>query len=235
MYNLVRPLDFKIKGEYILDLKENYFNIKEAVFYLDKKTGSMSDEQYSYWLQETNTNKKFGEVYFNIENDLKQPEFCFLKEIKEQLSKGITIVTDYLLDANGSSSKEPRNVIDDIDNYHLAILLFDLRLSSWGLRGDPYLFEDLKTFFTNNTIPNNCEEFERVLYQECERLIGQRLEPNKIVFIEKYNKGGMSSGHVDISFWIKNIFPKLKEKFKELIPEYSGQTGFFVIFGEFIY
>ena len=93
--------------------------------------------------------------------------------------------------------------------------LFAQEPPQWGLRGDPYLWRDLRSHFADVPLP----ESMRVLEQEIEKafglLTGHTLSAGDDFFVARYAHGGMSSGHVCAAFWLEQALPLLKSRFTE--------------------
>ena len=96
----------------------------------------------------------------------------------------------------------------------------------WGLRGDPSLWCELRQRFIDNGVPNSIEQFDdslRFLFQE---LVGAALGTGKeIVFVDRYDTGGMSSGHVSPEWWREVAVPLLRERFLQLLPAHAAPTS----------
>jgi len=87
-------------------------------------------------------------------------------------------------------------------------LVFQNEPSRWGLRGDPYLWKEMKKLLENRTYPDTEEEFLALLEQTYEQLTGSPIKDQMFsIFIERYDHGGMSSGHVSPQFWIEIGIP----------------------------
>lgn len=91
---------------------------------------------------------------------------------------------------------------------------FDERPHQWGLRGDPYLWEELEKSLMNLFPAKSTDEFILLLESEFLRMVGVPISHNEDVYVEKFAHGGMSSGYVCLSFWRNIGFPKLKQKFE---------------------
>lgn len=84
----------------------------------------------------------------------------------------------------------------------------------WGLRGDPYLWRELKQHLLAAGLPDHADEFGRYLESKFEELVGVPLsECRESVFVDRYAHGGMSSGHVDPDWWRRTGIPLLQERF----------------------
>ncbi|OUM65261.1 hypothetical protein PIROE2DRAFT_7718 [Piromyces sp. E2] len=90
--------------------------------------------------------------------------------------------------------------------------IFEDRLHSWGLRGDPFFWEHLQKKFEKYELPMEYEELERIIMQEHRRMTGTRLTEENIGYCKKFARGGMSSGGVSGNFWIKKALPILKQR-----------------------
>ncbi|MBK8442859.1 MAG: hypothetical protein IPL35_05335 [Sphingobacteriales bacterium] len=83
----------------------------------------------------------------------------------------------------------------------------------YGLRGDIYLWKELKTVFENSKI-NNADEFEKLLYSTFESITMNKPTMGKNYGVRRYNFGGMSSGMICSDFWIERGFPLLIERYE---------------------
>ena len=93
--------------------------------------------------------------------------------------------------------------------------LFDPNPSRWGLRGDPYLWDELRSNFSAVPLPESAEVLQTLLEKEFETLTGTPLTTDqKIIVIERLAHGGMSSGGVSIPFWRETAIPLLIERYK---------------------
>lgn len=85
----------------------------------------------------------------------------------------------------------------------------------WGLRGDPFLWEELKNALGNLAYPDTEEEFNSLLEKTYEQITGRTIRDLQSVFIERFSHGGMSSGQVSPVFWIETGFPMLREQYRQ--------------------
>jgi hypothetical protein len=93
--------------------------------------------------------------------------------------------------------------------------LFQDEPSRWGLRGDPYLWKEMKSVLGDLPYPDTDEDFSVLLGQTYEQLTGASIKNLHSVFVERYSHGGMSSGHVAPQFWIETGFPMLRKRFRQ--------------------
>ena len=97
--------------------------------------------------------------------------------------------------------------------------IFEGRPNQWGLRGDPFLWNDLETHFLSFNIPYSEVDFCKEMNRVFEKLIGSSLDSKEVIHIPKYSHGGMSSGMIDPEFWVNVGIPLLTERLAELNQE----------------
>jgi hypothetical protein len=92
--------------------------------------------------------------------------------------------------------------------------LFEPIPLQWGLRGDPFLWEEMANHFGETALSKTKPEFIFAIEHAFERFTGVRLaKGNSVlgasVFVERYAHGGMSSGQVSMEFWRRSALPLL--------------------------
>ena len=87
--------------------------------------------------------------------------------------------------------------------------LFEEKPEQWGLRGDPYLWEDMKEEFASVPISVSAEAFSKMFYAAFEKLVKVPLSPGIFPYCLKYAHGGMASGKISGDFWIETALPLL--------------------------
>jgi hypothetical protein len=102
--------------------------------------------------------------------------------------------------------------------------IFDTKPSQWGLRGDHFLWEEMRRFVLTLQLPNTADEFRELLIQIFTEFTGEPPQKGKDFFVEEFDKGGMSSGYVSSDFWVEKGFPLLSQGFKDCILK-NGQTN----------
>ena len=98
------------------------------------------------------------------------------------------------------------------------LTVFHTEPSQWGLRGDPYLWREMKDLLGPHPYPETEEDFLTLLEHTYEQITGSSLENQSskyAVFIERYDHGGMSSGRVSPQFWIETGIPLLLARYRE--------------------
>lgn len=98
-------------------------------------------------------------------------------------------------------------------------MIFEQKPEGWGLRGDPYLWDELQQAF--GTIPLPCSKtcfihhFEKFFYE----LTNHSLRSESDFWVEKYDYGGMSGGGISVEFWKKNALPLLITRLQKFSKE----------------
>ena len=93
--------------------------------------------------------------------------------------------------------------------------LFKKPPAQWGLRGDPWLWNEMKTRTEQIAMPNSVESVELLLHELFLELTGSEVELGKNIFVRRYadESSGMSKGQVSCNFWINKGFPLLLEQY----------------------
>jgi hypothetical protein len=92
--------------------------------------------------------------------------------------------------------------------------LFTPRPHSWGLRGDPYLWDDLSRVFNPVPLPQNVETLRSMLEAAFLTLTARPFQTTSgPLSVERYAHGGMSSGGISPEFWQDKGFPLILERF----------------------
>jgi hypothetical protein len=95
---------------------------------------------------------------------------------------------------------------------------FAPRPETWGLRGDPHLWDALRRRFTGRPIPADESEITAVLYYAIREVIGCDIRrASEMVRVPAFVTGsGMSDGHVSTEFWVQRGVPLLATRASEL-------------------
>lgn len=93
--------------------------------------------------------------------------------------------------------------------------LFDRAPSQWGLRGDPYLWRELRAEFASTALPASAPELEIMIRSAAEAVVGRPLaESDEPVYVREFDPGhGLSAGAVAPTWWIANGIPALIDRF----------------------
>lgn len=97
--------------------------------------------------------------------------------------------------------------------YHL----FLKEPGQWGLRGDPFLWEDMKNKFKETILPDNKDDLKNIIESKFKEITEFDISTDDHIFIEAYDKGGMSSGYVDPGTWRNRLIPYLLERYDLIV------------------
>ncbi|RZK33204.1 MAG: hypothetical protein EOO61_15710 [Hymenobacter sp.] len=95
--------------------------------------------------------------------------------------------------------------------------IFHPKPDQWGLRGDPYLWQELEYVCTSLQLPGSAAEIDSLLQCLYLNLVGEALAHGRQPFVARYQGGGMSSGHLEANFWLERGFPLLKSRMLDLL------------------
>lgn len=93
--------------------------------------------------------------------------------------------------------------------------LFQQKPGQWGLRGDPFLWQEMANQFTQTPLPQTAEQLEHLLTETFQALTGQPITAEKFIPVERFPRGGMSGGMVSPEFWRETAVPLLLKRFTE--------------------
>lgn len=93
--------------------------------------------------------------------------------------------------------------------------LFEREPSSFGLRGDPYLWKALHNRFKKTPLPRSTGELARLLQKAFEEETGFVLALLDRGLCRQFAHGGMSSGQIDGFFWREVAFPLVISRFQQ--------------------
>lgn len=92
--------------------------------------------------------------------------------------------------------------------------LFDPEPQQWGLRGDPYLWQEMAAAFHGVPMPATATELARQVEQRFEKLTGQPMSATEWIRLERHAHGGMSSGGINPQFWRQTALPLLLARYE---------------------
>ena len=95
-------------------------------------------------------------------------------------------------------------------------VVFKERPLQWGMRGDPFLWDDLSKYFDTRYMPYTESQFKREFYSKFFDNCGKELGTEMMTFVPKYARGGMSSGMVSHVFWQDTALPLLIKRLGEI-------------------
>ena len=94
--------------------------------------------------------------------------------------------------------------------------IFAERPRPWGLRGDPGLWKAMQARFAKTPLPYSPEQFSQDFRDHFKELCGCRLGSEKATYVEQFDEGGMSTGHVDHEFWTERALPLLLGRLNDI-------------------
>ena len=87
--------------------------------------------------------------------------------------------------------------------------IFETEPVQWGLRGDKYLWRELKERFSRTDMPDDSEQLKRLIEREYEVATKYSISHQEHFAIERFMHGGMSSGCISPDFWVDSGIPLL--------------------------
>jgi len=87
----------------------------------------------------------------------------------------------------------------------------------WGLRGDPYLWQELAQALAEQPLPTSPVAVDSLVAGLYAQLVGEAPRPGCHTFVARYAHGGMSSGYVDADFWLDHGLPLLRQRLLALL------------------
>lgn len=98
--------------------------------------------------------------------------------------------------------------------------LFQPDPEGWGLRGDPYLWGELRRVFEAVPTPSEAAVLEKMIMGAIVALTGAAWDGEEdLVRVERYATGGMSSGMVSTEFWRQRVIPMLVSRYSAVQAE----------------
>ena len=79
--------------------------------------------------------------------------------------------------------------------------LFEPEPETWGLRGDPFLWREMKEHFGDKEIPEKEGDLAFSLFRYCSDRLKISINMSDKAYVEDFAKGGMSSGEVSCKWW----------------------------------
>ena len=87
--------------------------------------------------------------------------------------------------------------------------IFEEEPIQWGLRGDPFLWRELKERLKNIGMPETPEQLKALIEREYEASTGHPITYEKHFGVERFRSHGMSSGGISPEFWVNKGIPLL--------------------------
>ena len=94
--------------------------------------------------------------------------------------------------------------------------IFRERPEQWGLRGDPYFWDDLQTVFAFEDVSMTEEALSDKVHMFFKRKAQEELTENSTCYVEDYAHGGMSSGYLSGEWILNRCIPMLQERLRDM-------------------
>ena len=94
--------------------------------------------------------------------------------------------------------------------------LFEEEPMHWGLRGDPFLWKEMRDRFEQIPLPGTSDELIALIDKTFESLTGHSMSELNMFFVERFNQGGMSGGYISPEFWREEILPLIRALYFEM-------------------
>ena len=101
-------------------------------------------------------------------------------------------------------------------NWAVISDLFDPAPTQWGLRGDRFLWMEMRRTFCHTEIPAQPEDLANVISAAFKVLTGADLEKDATVQVKRFARGGMSGGMLSGEFWSDKFIPLIVQRAKWL-------------------
>lgn len=98
--------------------------------------------------------------------------------------------------------------------------LFEPSPTQWGLRGDLFLWLEMRQALCLVNLPKDTDQLAGVISAAFQTLTGKslvsRVGENDFL-VERFNRGGMSSGYVSSLYWLNEFIPQLQARLTWLL------------------
>jgi hypothetical protein len=84
----------------------------------------------------------------------------------------------------------------------------------WGLKGDSFLWEEMKKHFSKTAEMPSERRFLDELYHAFKMLTGRSANSAHIFYMDRYEGEHITSGMVDPRSWDRVVFPMLISRFR---------------------
>ncbi len=93
--------------------------------------------------------------------------------------------------------------------------IFEGEPRQWGLRGDAYLWEELKERFKQIEMPKTKSRLLELIQNEYLTVTEKSITQLEPFWIERFSHGGISSGGICPEFWNDKAIPLLLARHKK--------------------
>ena len=96
--------------------------------------------------------------------------------------------------------------------------LFDPEPETWGLRGDPFAWAEMRETLDDTPIPDSFEAAATLLRSAFATAVGVDIsDPQEQIAIDRFDHGGMSGGWVHLATWQERLMPLLEHRARAAI------------------
>jgi hypothetical protein len=103
---------------------------------------------------------------------------------------------------------------ESMNQYKNVADLFEEEPVQWGLRGDPYLWREMREHFSAIPIPGSITDLEKEIEKAFLLIAGKHISSSEHFFVDRFAHGGMSSGYISPEFWRDRAMPLIKKRFE---------------------
>lgn len=95
--------------------------------------------------------------------------------------------------------------------------LFRERPKQWGMRGDPWLWRELRDTLALAIDPGEVDAFEDMVMAALAELVGSDLATTdeRSIHVKRYPLYGMSGGSIAVEKWLRDLVPLLVSRYAE--------------------
>jgi hypothetical protein len=97
----------------------------------------------------------------------------------------------------------------------LTAIFTDYSPDNFGLNGESYLWEDIRSHFIALPDIKTEEAFSNEFCSTFKTLTGVSIKSKSLVFVNRYDLGGMSGGMIDPWNWAAVILPSMVARYKK--------------------
>jgi hypothetical protein len=110
-------------------------------------------------------------------------------------------------------AQHPRANITPLEKSWAVVAdLFDPARSDWGLRGDLFLWLEMRHMLGHVPVPDDADSLTPTIIDAFAALVGSRPDPGRNYSVKRFARGGMSSGMVCGEFWMTKMIPMLQKR-----------------------
>lgn len=98
---------------------------------------------------------------------------------------------------------------------HSWVTIGDLltpELEGWGLRGDPWLWMEMRKSLSRVPLPDTLKELTALMRNVVLARTNSSMLDGDAVYIPRFSRGGMSSGHISLRFWEQEGIPAIVQR-----------------------